>query len=173
MTLPLILLLVMATIGSIDGSYYHTYKFELFRQPSARLETVTHVFRAYSLAIAAWVLVHYIPQGVWYWALVALFALDFLDDVVDVLIEPKSRAPLGGLPPFEYLIHMLVMGLSGAIWVTFIVGGFATRSAPSALVPYELSWWLLWYGRIVAVGAVLMGTMDALRLAMSLRKARA
>jgi hypothetical protein len=71
------------------------------------------------------------------------------------------------------LIHMLVMGLSGAIWVTFIVGGFATRSAPSAFLPYELPWWLLWYGRIVAVGAVIMGTMDLLRLALSLRKARA
>lgn len=168
----LVLLLAMATIGAIDGTYYHTYKFRLFEQPSARLETTTHIFRALTLAVGLWVLAHRVPVGGWYWAIVALFTLDLIDDVVDVLIEPRSRAPLGGLPPLEYLIHMIAIALSGGAWATFVLAGWSTRHAPAALVPFDLPSWLLWYARIVAVGALLMAVGDAIRLVRS-RAARA
>jgi hypothetical protein len=168
-TPTLVLLLVMATIGAIDGTYYHTYKFRLFEQPSARFETITHVVRAFSLAAALWVLAHRIPVGGWYWAIVALFTFDLVDDVVDVLIEPRSRAPLGGLPPLEYLIHMISIALSGGAWATFVLAGWATRHQPAALVPFDVPWWLLWYARIVAVGALLMGVGDSIRLVLSRR----
>jgi len=163
----LVLLLVMATVGAVDGAYYHTYKFRLFEQPSARLETVTHIFRAFSLAIALWVLAHWIPVGGWYWAILGVFTFDLADDIVDVLIEPRSRAPLGGLPPLEYFIHMIAIALSGGAWATFVLAGWATRHEPAALVSFDLPWWLLWYARIAAVGALLMGVGDAIRLARS------
>lgn len=172
MTLALGLLLVMATIGAIDGTYYHTLKFRLYDQPSARLETVTHVFRAWSMAFAVWLLAHHVPVGGWYWALVAVFAFDFVDDVVDVAIEPRSRAPLGGLPPREYLIHMIVMGLAGAAWVSFIAAGWAQRAAPTALLPHPLPAWVVWYARAVAVGALLMGLQDLGLLVRSVVRAR-
>lgn len=163
----LALLLAMATIGAIDGTYYHTYKFRLFEQPSARFETITHILRAWSLAVALWVLAHGVPVGGWYWGMVALFTFDLVDDVVDVMIEPRSRAPLGGLPPLEYLVHMVAIALSGGAWATFVIAGWATRHEPTALVSFALPWWLLWYARIVAVGALLMGMADAIRLARS------
>lgn len=72
----LILLLAMATIGAIDGTYYHSYKYRLSQQPSSRVETVTHVLRALSLAVALWVLSDRIPFGGWYWAMAALFTFD-------------------------------------------------------------------------------------------------
>ena len=160
----------MATIGAVDGMYYHTLKFRLFEQPSARFETVTHIVRAFALAGALWVLAHRIPVGGWYWAMVALFTFDLVDDVADVLIEPRSRAPLGGLPPLEYLVHMIAIALSGGAWATFVLAGWATRHAPTALVPFALPWWLLWYARVVAVGALLMGAGDAIRLILSSRR---
>lgn len=163
----LVLLLAMATIGAVDGTYYHTLKFRLFERPSARLETLTHIVRALSLAGALWVLAHRIPVGGWYWAMVALFTLDLVVDVVDVLLEPRSRAPLGGLPPLEYLIHMISIALSGGAWATFVLAGWAMRHEPTALVPFDLPWWLLWYARIVAVGALLMGMGDGIRLFLS------
>ncbi len=163
----LVLLLIMATVGALDGSYYHTYKFRLFEQPSSRVETVTHILRALTLAIGVWVLAHRIPVGGWYWAVVALFTFDLVVDIVDILIEPKSRKPLGGLPPLEYFIHMMAIALSGGAWATFVIAGWASRGQPSALLPFELPWWLLWYARVVAVGALAMGVMDALRLVLA------
>lgn len=165
----LILLLAMATIGAIDGTYYHTLKFRLFEQPSSRLETVTHVLRALSLAVAVWVLSDRVPVGGWYWAIVALFTFDLAVDVVDILIEPRSRAPLGGLPPLEYFIHMMVIALSGGAWATFAIAGWSTRQEPAALVPFDVPWVLLWYARAVAVGALAMGLGDAVRLALARR----
>jgi hypothetical protein len=169
---PLVLLLAMASIGSIDGAYYHTYRFALYRQPSARLETVTHVIRAFALAFTVLVLSAGTPVGRWFWVVAAVFAIDFVDDVVDVAIEPRSRAPLGGLPPLEYLIHMIVMALSGGVWVSFLVAGWATRGQPTAIVPRALPWIIVWMGRGVAVGAILMGAGDAIRLVLARRDAR-
>lgn len=162
----LILLLAMATIGAIDGTYYHSYKYRLSQQPSSRLETVTHVLRALSLAVALWVLSDRIPVGGWYWAMAALFTFDLGVDVVDILIEPRSRAPLGGLPPLEYFIHMIVIAISGGAWATFAIAGWATRDQPTALVAFDAPWSLLWYGHAVAVGALVMGLGDAIRLVL-------
>lgn len=169
MIATIVLLLAMATIGSIDGAYYHAYKFRLFAQPSARLETVTHVLRALSLAVGLWVLARGIPVGGWYWAIAALFAFDLVVDVVDVVIEPKSRAPLGGLPPLEYLIHMIAIALSGGAWATFAIAGWASRGQPAALVAFAAPWWLIAYARVVAAGALAMGLMDLIRLVRARR----
>src|SRR5690348_15242607 len=112
MLLPALLLLAMGTVGALDGVWYHLFKLRLAQRSSCRAETITHVVRGITFAVALTALVQGRPSGAWFWALLAVFALDFADDVLDVVIEPKSRAPLGGLPPLEYLVHMLVMGLS-------------------------------------------------------------
>lgn len=103
---------------------YHLWKLRLHRQPSARAEALVHIVRAFSFALALGVLDHVRPEGASYWALAALFAVELLDDVMDVLIEPASRAPLSGLPPTEYPIHMMVMALSGGVWVSFLLAGW-------------------------------------------------
>ncbi len=168
----LVLLLAMATIGAIDGTYYHTYKYRLFEQPASRLETVTHILRALSLTVALGVLSQWIPVGGWYWAMAGLFTFDLVVDVVDILIEPRSRAPLGGLPPLEYFIHMISIAISGGAWATFAIAGWPARNQATALVAFDLPWWLLWYARAVAVGALLMGLGDAIRLGLARRARR-
>ena len=85
-------LLAMATIGAIDGTYYHTLKFRLYDQPSARLETVTHVFRAWSMAFAVWLLAHHVPVGGWYWALVAVFAVLTVNVGLTYILAPRYGA---------------------------------------------------------------------------------
>jgi len=172
MLAPLVLLLAMAVIGSVDGAYYHTYKFALYRQPSARLETVTHIIRALMLAVAVWLLAHYTPKGGWFWVLAVVFAIDLIDDVVDVCVEPRSRAPLGGLPTPEYVVHILAMACSGGAWATFLVLGWSARDEPTALVPFgaTLPEWLLWFARLVAVAALFTGLSDAVRLTRSVRR---
>lgn len=157
MMLTLLLMALMATIGSFDGLYYHIYRFRLFDQPASRAETVTHLLRGLSFAAAVLVISAGRPEGAWYWAIAALFGADLLIDVVDVLIEPSSRKPLGGLPGPEYLIHMVVMAISGGIWVSFLVNAWQWRNHATALVPYasnEMPTWLIWDGRLMGAGAL-------------------
>ena len=162
----------MALIGSIDGAYYHTYKFALYKQPSSRVETVTHIIRAFSMAFVVWILAHYTPMGDWFWAGAIVFAIDMIDDIVDVLVEPSSRAPMGGLPTFEYLIHMLVMACAGGAWTTFVVLGWGAQNEPTALLPFasNLPEWVLWLSRLVAVGALLTGIGDTIQLTRSVMR---
>jgi len=172
MLVPLTLLLAMALIGSIDGAYYHTYKFALYRQPSARVETVTHIIRAFSMAFVVWILAHYTPMGGWFWAVGIVFAIDVIDDIVDILVEPGSRAPLGGLPTAEYLIHMIVMACGGGAWTTFVVLGWGAQNEATALLPFAstLPAWVLWLSRLVAVGALLSGLGDTIQLIRSVMR---
>ena len=167
MLLPALLLLAMGTIGAVDALWYHLYKLRLAQQPGSRAETVTHIVRSLTFAVALTALVQGRPSGGWFWALAAVFALDFADDVADVLIEPKSRAPLGGLPPREYLVHMVVMGLSGATWLAYVVQGWALRAGPTALLPASLPAWLVWDARLTAAGALLLGCVDLVLLLRS------
>lgn len=45
----------------------------------------------------------------------AAFGLYLVVTAVDVLLERSSRATLGGLPPLEYLLHVLIVfGIGGA-----------------------------------------------------------
>ncbi len=163
MDVTVLLLIVAGTIGAVDILYYHLYKFRLSRRPGSRAETATHILRAFTFAFGVWILLGNTPMGGWYWALAAVFILDFIDGVVDVAIEPRSRKSLGGLPPLEYTVHMLSATLTGGAWVTFLVAGWAGRLAPTALVDRTsaLPAWLILDGRAIAVSSVLLGTAEA------------
>ncbi|MBS2032908.1 MAG: hypothetical protein JST54_33860 [Deltaproteobacteria bacterium] len=162
MILPLTLLILMGSIGSIDSLYFHLYRFRLYAQPSSRIETLTHVVRGLTFCATLSILLAGVPRGAWYWAVAAVFGVDFVDDVVDVLIEPGSRRPLGGLPPAEYLIHMVVMAVTGAIWVSFLTAGWATRNAPTALEPWAgtLPGWMVWDARLMAAGGAGLALLE-------------
>lgn len=66
-TLP-VLIAVAAPIGGFDGLYFHAFKFELYREPSARGEVVTHVLRGWIMSAGAYLLASYRPQGSWFLA---------------------------------------------------------------------------------------------------------
>ncbi len=159
MDLVVALFIISGTIGAADILYYHWYRFRLYKQPGSRIETLTHVFRSFTFGIGAYTLLHYLPLGGWYWAIAALFGLDFLDEIVDILIEPRSREPLGGLPGPEYLVHMISTTLNGGAWVMFLAVGWAGRLSGTALVARHtaLPAWLALDGNLIAATAVLIG----------------
>ncbi len=159
MDLVVTLFIVSGTIGAADILYYHWYKFRLYKQPGSRLETLTHIFRSFTFGIGVYTLLHYLPTGGWYWAVAGLFGADFLDELVDIWIEPKSREPLGGLPGREYLVHMVSTTLNGGAWVTFLVAGWAGRLSATALVARHTSLpaWLAIDGNLIVASSLLIG----------------
>jgi hypothetical protein len=163
MTTTIFLLALMGTLGSVDGIYFHIFRYRLFAQPSAQTETLTHVLRGFTYSLGLAALLLGLPQGRWFWAVAAVFALDLLIDVIDVLLEPSSRAPLGGLSRPEYLVHMLVMAISGGIWTSFVVQGWPQRLAPTGLAPHvpgALPTWLVWDGWMLAAGAPALALLE-------------
>jgi hypothetical protein len=169
MDLVVTLFIISGTIGAADILYYHWYKFRLYKQPGSRLETLTHVFRSFTFGIGVFTLLHYLPLGGWYWAVAGLFAADFIDEIIDIVIEPKSREPLGGLPGREYLVHMVSTTLNGGAWVAFLVAGWAGRGAATALVARHpaLPAWLVLDGNLVVGSSLLIGTAELVLLLRS------
>lgn len=124
------LLCGFAMLGAIDVGYFHIYRFKLYRQPSSRGEHVTHLIRMV-LFLAALIWVMFVDaRGPFSLALPVILLADFVNSMVDVLLEPRSRVSMGGLPPGEYFIHMVTMFVSGAIMAVAVVECLSRVHAP-------------------------------------------
>jgi hypothetical protein len=154
---PLILMSIAAPLGAFDVLYFHIYKYRLYRHRHSLLENITHFVRGLLFATVAFLLTRYEPLGTWYWVVAGLIALDFSNNVADVILEPRSRAPLGGLPPLEYVIHIIGSMFSGLIGATWVLVGAPLADAPTALAPaHDLPAWLVLNGHMLYIGAILM-----------------
>ncbi|MFO0630374.1 MAG: hypothetical protein U0325_32760 [Polyangiales bacterium] len=162
--LPLVILAVVAPIGAFDALYFHVYRLRLFARPASRAETATHVARSLIVGVAALLLARYEPRGAWFFTLGALFALDFANNLLDVLLEPASRADLGGLPPMEYAIHVIGATASGAITGVFLAVGWPLARLPTALAPAALPAWLSLDATLVGVGGVALALLETVLL---------
>ena len=172
--LPLLLLAVAAPLGAFDVAYYHLYRFRLFARPESWGETTTHLVRGLLISGGAWGLAHHEAHGLWVWVFAGLFALDFLNNLVDVALEPRSRASLGGLPPLEYAIHVAGASLSGAVAAAFVAVNLDHAGAATALVAQpSVSSWLRLDTELVAVGGLLLTLLEgALLLRAMIGQAR-
>jgi len=137
MNLPLTIMTATAAIGAVDVLYFHLYRFRLFAQPGSVAEEITHLFR-HALFLTLLLVLSTDGRSPERDALVfVLIGLDLLNGAVDVLIERGSRAPFGGLPPLESLVHFLSsfgMGLAVAAYVL----------APTLPPPAGVLAWQVW-----------------------------
>jgi hypothetical protein len=171
---PLAIMSVVAPIAAIDVLYFHLYRFRLYAHPASRLETVTHLMRALLFGVAALLLTHHEPRGAWYWAITGLAAADFLNNLADVILEPRSRAPLGGLPPLEYVIHIVGATASGVIAGAWAIGAWPLAALPTELAPPgEVPGWLAANGHALYAGAAAMLIGEAALLIRATLRARA
>jgi hypothetical protein len=114
------LLLAASTIGVVDVFWFHHHRFKLHRQPSAAAEEAIHL-ASYATFIGLGIaLLAVDAHGGGRWLVAGLFAVQLVLTAADVLLEPSSRAPLGGLPALEYLFHVLVTFGMGAAAATFM-----------------------------------------------------
>lgn len=109
------LLMVASFIGAIDVFWFHLYKLRLFRQRASVAEELTHL-AAYGTFMAIGVLLLVADSASTVRGpVLGLFGVHLGITAVDVLLERSSRMALGGLPPVEYLLHVLVtFGIGGA-----------------------------------------------------------
>jgi hypothetical protein len=132
----LTLLTIFTTIASVDGFYFHIYRYRLYARPESRYEHVLHTWNAvlFPLTIAPVFLAE--TTGAALWSAVFFNVLTLGIEAADVLCERASRASLGGLTPAEYLMHF---GMSGLRW-GYVVLALAAKPAEAWSAPSSWTW---------------------------------
>ncbi|QCX01400.1 hypothetical protein FGM00_15255 [Aggregatimonas sangjinii] len=102
-TFCLVLFMILATY---DGFFLHIWKYELFRRPESAFEHKTHTIRAILFPLIVWCL--FLNETSWASFLlgVSLVVIDLIVLAIDAYSEQESRSFMGGLPRWEYLIHL-------------------------------------------------------------------
>ena len=134
MVVTLMVLLVLGAIGAVDTVYYHVWRCRLAWHPSAVFENITHVFHSVFAAFF-FVLVHVRATGSWAWIYAVACVLQAVNQTVDVVLEPSSRAALGGIPAGEYRMHSVINALWGAAMMAVL-----WESAPLHALPTAMAW---------------------------------
>jgi hypothetical protein len=135
--IPSYLLFAIGLLGAADILFFHTLGQRLHGHAPARAELVTHFLRGPTYALLFLAVPNVACQGAWFWALALLLAFDLAISVADFWLEPESRRALGGLPRGEYLLHVLIAMLFGALVFAVLREGASARHAPTALVWIE------------------------------------
>lgn len=133
-TAALVLLVVFTLIASFDGFWFHLYVYRLHERPECRREHLLHTVNAVLFPLTLLPLFLAEASGAWLWFTVLVHLAVVAVELVDVLIEPTSRADLGGLTGSEAALHFLMSGLRWAyVALMFAAVPFERWSAPTAL----------------------------------------
>lgn len=105
-SLFLILFMLLATY---DGLYLHLWKYKLFKKKESVFEHKTHTIRAILFPLIIWLL--FINKDVFsFYIGITLVLIDLVVLAVDAYSEKDSRQFMGGLPKWEYIIHLFSNG---------------------------------------------------------------
>ena len=157
------LLIAIGFLGAYDVWRYHTVEHALHSLPSARWELVSHALRGPTYAVLFLAVPNLQLRGAWFGALLGLLAIDLAISAFDFSVEKASRAPVGGLPTGEYLLHSAIAILFGALCAVVWIEGRAWLDEPTSLtIGSDLAWPARALLAIMSVGVFLSGALDAL-----------
>ena len=148
MELPTYLLFALGWLGAADMTLFHSVAHGIRSHPDSAGELVTHSLRGPTYAALFLLIPNFEMHGLFAWGLMGLFVVDVGISVWDFSLEQGSRRFLGGLPSGEYVLHMLMAMVFGALMVT---------------VPSLASHWFTAPTRLVYAPS---GVPDAIRLIM-------
>jgi hypothetical protein len=132
-------LLMLSTItGGIDVIWVHLVVWRLHQSPETFYEHQLHTIHALLAVVSVFLLFVFNFGGICLWLTAAMVLVWFGVEVMDMFAEKNSRAASGGLPSYEYVLHILTSGLRFA----FIALIFAAKplkawgfSAPALIKP--------------------------------------
>jgi hypothetical protein len=114
-----ILLLAFALLAIIDGFYLHIFKYQLFNHKESKFEHLTHTARAILFPLIVYFL--FITQNCFisFYLGILFVILDIIVLGIDAFVEKDSRNFMGGLPRWEYILHLFVNGFHFASIAVF------------------------------------------------------
>lgn len=149
-TIAIVLLILFALLGLYDGFYLHIFKYKLYENPASRNEHITHTIRGILFPGILYFL--YLRQDctACFYIGMAFVLADIATLFADAWLEKDSRDFMGGLPRWEYIIHLFVNGFHFASIAVFLViklnmtdNGLEFRSDFSAVSNYPAFVWLV------------------------------
>lgn len=99
----LILFIILATY---DGFYLHIFKYGLFNYPESTFEHKTHTLRAILFPLIIYCLIINEHNRPLFLVGIGFVLLDLIVLGIDAHAEGESRKFMGGLPKWEYIIHL-------------------------------------------------------------------
>ena len=132
-------------VGAVDGLYFHLWKYRLYSRARSRREHVAHTGRALLLAPTLWLAFGALEVRALQFRIYALGSLIAIDGAIgiwDALIEQESRRDLGGLPRYEYLVHVIATAFHSSAEALAVVGwlsialGWTNSAATWGLPPF-------------------------------------
>lgn len=103
--LSAICLLLFMILATYDGFYLHIWKYELFNRKESVFEHKTHTIRAIFFPIIVWLL-FISNETISFWIGIIFVLFDLVVLGIDAYSEEDSRKSIGGLPKWEYILHL-------------------------------------------------------------------
>lgn len=158
-----ILLLLFALLAVYDGFYLHIFKYALHNQAESKMEHLTHTARA--ILFPGIVFFLFVKQDCLtsFYIGMALVAIDILVLGADAWMEQDSRAFMGGLPRWEYILHLFVNGFHFASIAVFLTLKVQMNDTGIEIVPNFAAYRNAEWFRLLAInllpGAVLLALL--------------
>lgn len=130
-----ILLILFSILALYDGFYLHIFKYKLHNQSESKAEHYTHTIRAVLFPAILYFL--FLKQDCIMSFIIGLtiVALDIFVMAVDAFIEKDSREFMGGLPRWEYILHLFVNGFHFASIAVFLSIKINVKNDKIAILP--------------------------------------
>jgi len=150
--------IAFAALAMIDGFYLHIWKYRLYLQKESATEHLMHTLRAVIFpGIVYFFFLQSNNQSLFIVGLL-LVGLDVLVLVADAYLEKDSRAFMGGLPRWEYILHLFANSFHFAAIILFLVVKISVTPASLAIVPTTPSGFFhdtfFWLARQILPGSI-------------------
>jgi hypothetical protein len=115
-----VLLLLFSALALYDGFYLHIFKYKLHNYSESKTEHLTHTIRALFFPAILYFLFLKQDCNTSFTIGLVIVVLDIIVMAVDAFIEKDSRKFMGGLPRWEYILHLFVNGFHFASIAVFL-----------------------------------------------------
>ena len=127
------ILFVLGCLGATDVLLYHSVSHGIRSHYDSRLELVVHSLRGPIYAALFILIPNFAMEGAFFWLIVIILVLDISVSLVDFSIERSSREFFGGLPTGEYVLHIILAMLFGALVTSVLYSGVDWLRMPARL----------------------------------------
>lgn len=115
-----VLLILFSILAVYDGFYLHIFKYQLHNYSESKTEHLTHTIRALFFPAILYFLFLKQDCNTSFIIGLVIVVLDIIVMAVDAFMEKDSREFMGGLPRWEYILHLFVNGFHFASIAVFI-----------------------------------------------------
>ncbi|MFV8326878.1 hypothetical protein [Flavobacterium sp. ZS1P14] len=130
-----ILLILFSVLAFYDGFYLHIFRYKLHNQSESKAEHYTHTIRAVFFPVILYFVFLKQDCVTSFTIGLTIVAFDILVMAVDAFIEKDSREFMGGLPRWEYILHLFVNGFHFASIAVYLSIKLNIKNGEIAVLP--------------------------------------